>query len=84
MMEITKTSPASQGLRRVFTLGYFYNSDVSIITKMYWSTFWAGFPPNHLVSLTPAQTGANPTIANCNASVVNFYNATYNLARFEN
>jgi hypothetical protein len=29
-------------------------------------------------------TGANPTIASYNASVVNFYNATDNLARFEN
>jgi hypothetical protein len=27
--------------------------------------------------------GANPTIASYNASVVNFYNATDNLARFE-
>jgi hypothetical protein len=27
---------------------------------------------------------ANPTIASCNASVVNFYNATGSLARFEN
>jgi hypothetical protein len=31
--------------------------------------------------LTP---GANPTIASYNASVVNFYNATGSLARFEN
>jgi hypothetical protein len=28
--------------------------------------------------------GANPTIASYNASVVNFYNATGSLARFEN
>jgi hypothetical protein len=28
--------------------------------------------------------GANPTIANYNASVVNFYNAMGSLARFEN
>jgi hypothetical protein len=28
--------------------------------------------------------GANPTIANYNASVGNFYNATDSLARFEN
>jgi hypothetical protein len=28
--------------------------------------------------------GANPTIANYNASVVNFYNATGSLAHFEN
>jgi hypothetical protein len=28
--------------------------------------------------------GVNPTIANYNASVVNFYNATGSLARFEN
>jgi hypothetical protein len=29
-------------------------------------------------------SGANPTIASYNASVVNFYNATGSLARFEN
>jgi hypothetical protein len=29
-------------------------------------------------------TGANPTIASYNARVVNFYNATDNIARFEN
>jgi hypothetical protein len=29
-------------------------------------------------------TGENPTITSCNASVVNFYNATGSLARFEN
>jgi hypothetical protein len=29
-------------------------------------------------------SGANPTIARYNASVVNFYNATDSLARFEN
>jgi hypothetical protein len=29
------------------------------------------------------KTGANPTIASYNASVVNFYNATGSLARFE-
>jgi hypothetical protein len=28
--------------------------------------------------------GANPTIASYNGSVVNFYNATASLARFEN
>jgi hypothetical protein len=30
------------------------------------------------------QSGANPTIASYNASVVNFYNATGSLVRFEN
>jgi hypothetical protein len=30
------------------------------------------------------QSGANPTIASYNASVVNFYNAIGRLARFEN
>jgi hypothetical protein len=30
------------------------------------------------------QAGANPTIAGYNASIVNFYNATGSLARFEN
>jgi hypothetical protein len=34
-----------------------------------------------IVGLAP---GANPTIASYNASVVNFYNATCCLARFEN
>jgi hypothetical protein len=29
-------------------------------------------------------SGANPTIVSYNASVVNFYNATGSLARFEN
>jgi hypothetical protein len=29
-------------------------------------------------------TGANPTVASYNASVVNFYNATGSLSRFEN
>jgi hypothetical protein len=29
-------------------------------------------------------SGANPTIASYNASVVNFYNVTGSLARFEN
>jgi hypothetical protein len=29
-------------------------------------------------------SGANPTIASYNASVVNFFNATGSLARFEN
>jgi hypothetical protein len=29
-------------------------------------------------------TGANPTIASYNASIVNFYNATGSLARIEN
>jgi hypothetical protein len=36
------------------------------------------------VSTGPATSGANPTIASYNASVVNFYNATGSLARFEN
>jgi hypothetical protein len=31
-----------------------------------------------------ADSRAKPTIASCNASVVNFYNATGSLARFEN
>jgi hypothetical protein len=31
-----------------------------------------------------AQTGAYPTIASDNASVINFYNVTGRLARFEN
>jgi hypothetical protein len=31
-----------------------------------------------------ANTGANPTIVGYNANVVNFYNATGSLARFEN
>jgi hypothetical protein len=31
-----------------------------------------------------ARTRANPTIASYNASVVNFYNTTVNLAHFEN
>jgi hypothetical protein len=30
------------------------------------------------------KTGANPTITSYSASVANFYNATHNLARFEN
>jgi hypothetical protein len=46
----------------------------------------AGFDlTTHSSNLKPAETipGANPTIASYNASVVNFYNATGSLARFE-
>jgi hypothetical protein len=41
----------------------------------------AGCPPQVLGN---SQAGANPTTASYNASVVNFYNATDSLARFEN
>jgi hypothetical protein len=60
---------------------------------MGWATFWANFSETHLVTLAPTRaftsfkklpSGANPTIASYNASVVNFYNATGSLARFEN
>jgi hypothetical protein len=44
----------------------------------------AGFGPRSPVFEAYAMPGANPTIASYNASVVNFYNATDNLARFEN
>jgi hypothetical protein len=37
-----------------------------------------------IASTTFQFTGANPTIASYNASVVNFYNATGSLARLEN
>jgi hypothetical protein len=40
-----------------------------------WATFWAIF--------SQAQAQANPTIASYYA-IVNFYNATGSLARFEN
>jgi hypothetical protein len=36
------------------------------------------------LSFVNPESGANPTIASYNASVVNFYNATHSLARFEN
>jgi hypothetical protein len=38
----------------------------------------------HLLFSSAAYPVANPTIASYNASVVNFYNATGSLARFEN
>jgi hypothetical protein len=36
------------------------------------------------INAVAVSAGANPTIASYNASVVNFYNATGSLARFEN
>jgi hypothetical protein len=56
------------------------NFDYTVCT--YWAPFWAPFFSNQLKN--SGHPGANPTIAGYNASVVNFYNATGSLARFEN
>jgi hypothetical protein len=48
------------------------NADISLNNIYYWSVLRDFF------------TRANPTIASYNASVVNFYNATGSLTRFEN
>jgi hypothetical protein len=48
------------------------------------SIYWPGAIRTFTCYNSEQKLGVNPTIAGYNASVVNFYNATGSLARFEN
>jgi hypothetical protein len=52
-----------------------YNLCFNLDQKMGWASFWAIFFTN--------SSGPNPTTSFYNARVVNFYNATGSLGRFE-